>query len=161
MRFAIIFGRTHDEKVVVAAGPGNTDELNRDFKQLSLEKENEEYSELFLHEIYLSQGRKRAAFVHPDAASGDGLHDLSVKKLHTLANKEGVDLTGSKVKQEHIARIRAFRSLNKQTTPELKQLASEEKIDVGGCEHKKDFVNTIAAAQRERSATPNITKANP
>jgi hypothetical protein len=153
MRFAIIFGRTYDDKVVVAVGPGNTDELNREFKTLSLEKENAEYSELFLHEIYLSQGRKRAAFVHPGAAIGDGLYHLSVKKLHALANREGVDLTGSKVKQEHIARIRAFRSLNEKTIAELTQLASEEKIDITGCEHKKDFVNTIATAQRELSAT--------
>lgn len=146
MRFAIIFGRTHEDEVIVVAGPGNPDELNREFKELSLEKEHEAYSELFLHEIYLSQGRKRLAFAQPE--TGDGLDDLTIEKLHDLGNDEGVDLTGCTLKQDYIDRIRAYRSLDEKTIAELTQLASEENIDVTSCKLKKDFVNTIAAHRR-------------
>lgn len=65
MRFGIIFGLTHDGKVEVVDGPANSTELNRDLKSIAGDKEHPKYSELHLHEIHLSGGRKRVSFAAP------------------------------------------------------------------------------------------------
>lgn len=154
MRFAIIFARTHDNEVQVVAGPGNSEELNKQFKQFALEKEHDDYAEMFFHEIYLSQGRKRIAFDQPEAPTGDGLDDKTIEELTALGDDEDADLTGAKLKQDYIDRIRAFRTLNEKTIADLEQLASEESVDVSGCKLKKDFVNTIASARRAKNQQP-------
>jgi hypothetical protein len=65
MRFALIIGRTYDDRLKIVDGPANPMELNRKFKQFMCRKENADYMEMYLHEIQLSGGRKRASFAKP------------------------------------------------------------------------------------------------
>lgn len=157
MRFGIVFALTHDGEVEIVSGPGNPTELNKDLKKsVAGVRVHPKYAELHLHEIQLSNGRKRFSFSAPkiETESGQTLDDLKIKELHDLGDEEGVNLTGCEHKQDYVDRIRAYREIAaKRKLSDLKQLAAEEQVDVSDCKLKKDFVNAIAAARRERAAS--------
>jgi hypothetical protein len=67
MRFAMIFGKTHDGEVKVVGGPGLPSELNATFKKMAADT-HPEFSELHFHEMSLGAGRKRMSFRQPAAA---------------------------------------------------------------------------------------------
>jgi hypothetical protein len=63
---SILFGHTHDGELTVIAGPGDLGTVNDKFKELvNAGKENADYSQIFLHELTLTGGRKQFSFIKP------------------------------------------------------------------------------------------------
>lgn len=77
--------------------------------------------------------------------STDELDDLTIAALASLGHKEGVDLTGAKVKADYLQRIRDFLKLNESTVPELEQIAALEQAEVTADMLKADLINAIIA----------------
>lgn len=111
MRFAMIFGKTHDGKVKVVGGPGLPSELNVEFKKMAADT-HPEFSELHFHEMSLSAGRKRMSFRPPTAAEtgeNGALNDLSLDALKQMAAAEAIDVSGCKNKKDFVNTIAAAR----------------------------------------------------
>jgi hypothetical protein len=89
------------------------------------------------------------------AGSGpaDDLDDKTIDELKSLGDEEDVDLTGAKLKQDYIDRIRAYRTLDgANKVDDLKTLAQTESVDLTGLTLKAEFINAILNARRLKAA---------